>query len=167
MTNQAIILAAAKAAKVAGALLLAICSHESGGLHNIMVPRDGDSPSIGMCQIKKSTAEEMGYKGIAYGKLKPSTVLPVPGLMEPDGKPEGLMIPSVNAKYAARYLKQKLKDNDGDLCKATAAYNMGHFKASKKHPGKPVNFKYVKKVTLYLDEEHKDMLICGPRKVEE
>lgn len=164
MTITAIILAAAKSVGVPGALLLAICSHESN-LDNVVVPRDGSSASIGFCQIKESTAQNMGYKGIAYGPLK--SVREGSDTMEPAGKPAGLMIPSVNAKYAAKYLKMQLKRYGGDWCKATAAYNAGTYNPSIKSPGKPRNLKYVNSVVLKLDEEHKDYLMCGERKVED
>lgn len=162
---ETIILAAAKAVGVPGALFLAICTHESN-LVNVMVPNDGGDPSYSICQLKEDTARDMGYKGVASGALKPSTDPMFPGAMVPDGKPHGLMIPSVNAKYAARYLKKQLDRYDGDWCMATAAYNAGRYRPSKKYPGKPRNFRYVKKVVLHLDTKNKDLLVCGPRKVE-
>jgi soluble lytic murein transglycosylase-like protein len=160
-----IILATAKSVGVPGALLLAICTHESN-LVNIMVPNDGGDASYGICQIKEDTAREMGYRGISSGPLKLTDNPVFTGDMEPDGPPAGLMIPKVNARYAAKYLKKWLNKYDGDWCKAVAAYNWGSYSPSKKYPGKPKNFKYVKKVILHLDEKNKDFLVCGPRKVE-
>ena len=66
-----IILAAAKAIGVPGALLLAICTQESS-LVNLMVPDDNGAPSYGLCQLQEDTAKSMGYTGIATGPLKPS-----------------------------------------------------------------------------------------------
>lgn len=143
MTISTIILAAAKAVGVPGALLLAICTHESN-LENVIVADDGGSPSIGVCQMKQATAESMGFVGTQTDLLKPKT----------------------NAKYAAKYLKKQLDRYDGDWCKATAAYNSGTYNPSKKAPGKPRNLKYIKSVVLKLDDKHKDYLICGERKAE-
>ena len=144
MTYSTIILAIAKTVGVPGALLLAICTHESH-LQNVVAPQDHGSPSYGLCQIKQDTAKAMGYTG--------------------DG--QGLMNPDTNVRYAAQYLKMQLERYDGDWCKATSAYNAGIYTESKVVPGKPRNLKYIKGVTLLLDDEHKDFLICGPRKVEE
>lgn len=161
-----IILAAAKSIGVPGALLLAICSQETR-LINVMVPNDNGAPSYGICMVQEGTARMMGYKGIATGPLQPSLRKGFKGLMEPLGKPMGLMDPTINARYAAKYLKEKLDDYEGDWCRSVAAYNAGTYNPSSKLPGKPRNYKYVKAVTLQLDEEHKDMLFCGSRKVEE
>lgn len=144
MTFSSIILYAAKSVGVSGSLLLAICTFESK-LVNTISPHDNGSPSYGICQIKESTARMLGF----------------------NGQREDLMNPSINAKYAALYLKKQLERYDGDLCMATAAYNAGTYNPSKIVPGKPKNLKYVKGVTLHLDDQYKDMLICGPRKVEE
>lgn len=143
MTYTAIILAIAKAAGVPGSLFLAICIHESK-LLNVVTPHDNGSPSYGLCQIKESTARMMGFKG------------PINKLMDP----------YINAKFSALYLKKQLERYNWDLCMATAAYNAGSYNPSN-IPGKPRNLKYVRGVTLHLDDEHKDLLICGPRKVEE
>ncbi len=163
---SSLILAAAKSVGVPGALLLAICTQESS-LVNIVVPDDNGAPSYGICQLQEDTARSMGYSGIATGPLKPSERKLFKGAMEPDGKPQGLMIPKTNARYAAKYLKKQLDRYDWDFCHAVAAYNAGTYTPSPKLPGKPRNYKYVKAVTLRLDEEHKDMLICGPRKVQQ
>jgi soluble lytic murein transglycosylase-like protein len=143
MPYSAIILSIAKVVGVPGALLLAICTQESN-LQNIVAPYDHGSPSYGLCQIKQDTAKSLGYTGNG----------------------DGLMIPDVNARYAAKYLKMQLDRYDGDWCKSVAAYNSGTYNPSTIVPGKPKNLKYVKAVKLLLDEEHRDFLICGPRKVE-
>lgn len=138
MTYSAIILAAAKAAKVSGALLLAICTHESG-LTNAYVLHDGGSPSIGVCQIKESTAKMMGFKG----------------------QWQDLMNPSVNAKWAAKYLSYQIDRYGDDWCKLVAAYNAGTYSESKKVPGKPRNLKYVLMVQEKLEKELQHRLTCG------
>lgn len=132
-----LILSAAKTAKVSGPLLLAICTHESG-LKNVFVPHDVTGPTYGICQVKQATAEMLGYKG-------------------PVG---GLMIPSVNAEYAAKYLKYQKDRYNKDWCKATAAYNAGSYKESEIFPGLPKNLKYVRKVQSKLDESLQSKLSC-------
>jgi len=144
MDYSTIILAAAKVIGVPGSLLLAICTHESG-LRNIIAPQDHGSASYGICQVKVETAK----------------------MVEPNANVTYILHPENNAKIAAKYLKTQLDRYDGDWCKATAAYNSGTYNPSTKVPGKPRNLKYVKAVTLHLDEEHKDFLICGPRKIEQ
>ena len=66
MSYSAIILAAAKAVGVPGALLLAICTHESN-LQNVIAPQDHGSPSYGLCQVKQDTAKALGYLGDGNG----------------------------------------------------------------------------------------------------
>lgn len=163
---ESIILLVAKTVGVPGVLLLAICTNESG-LNNLTILHDGGSPSVGICQVKKETAELMGYKGISYGKLRPTKNRMYPGAMEAVGRAKGLMNPKTNAEFAAKYLKYQLERYDNNWCKATAAFNAGTYNPSKKSPGKPRNYKYVKQVTLFLDDDHKDYLVCGARKVEE
>ncbi len=160
MSYASLILAIAKTVGVPGSLLLAICTHESN-LKNVAVLHDNGSPSYGLCQIKEETAKSVGFSGVATGPLIKSDE--IVGTRAPADKGKGLMDPSTNIKYAARYLKMQLERYDGDWCKATAAYNSGTYNPSKKVVGKPRNLKYVKQVVLHLDEEHKDFLICGPR----
>lgn len=144
MSYSALILSIAKIVGVPGALLLAICTHESN-LQNVIAPHDHGSPSYGLCQVKEDTAKALGFQGSGGG----------------------LMIPELNVHYAAKYLKVQLDRYDGDWCKAVSAYNSGTFIESTHFPGQPKNLQYVNKVVLHLDEEHKDFLICGPRKLEE
>lgn len=133
-----IIIAAAKKAGVNGALLLAICSHESG-LNNVLVPHDGGSPTYGICQIKHGTAQMLGYKG----------------------NENGLMNPETNAKWAAKYLKYQKNRYDGAWVKAVAAYNSGTYNESKKIPGCPRNLRYLKHVQKKLHESLKHKLSCN------
>lgn len=160
MTLTALIVATAKTVGVPASLFLAICTHETN-LNNIVMPHDGGSASYSVCQIKEDTARELGFRGVASGPLKQSKIFP--GALEPLGKPHGLMVPSIGLFYSAKYLKKKLEQYDGDWCKATAAYNAGTYNPSKKALGKPRNFKYIKRVVLHLDDEHKDFLVCGAR----
>ncbi len=137
MDYVTIILKAAKMAKVSGALLLAICTHESR-LENVMVPNDGGSPTYGICQVKLGTAQMLGYKGDA----------------------QGLMDPKTNAKWAAQYLKRQKLRYDGDWYKAVAAYNAGTYNESSRVPGCAKNRKYVNRVKSKLKEELQDRLEC-------
>jgi len=144
MSYSAIILAAAKTVGVPGSLLLAICTYETG-LRNVRVQQDHGSPSLGICQVKTGTAKLMGM----------------------EVTDDDLLVPSINALAAAKYLKYQLDRYDGSWCQSTAAFNSGTYNPSKVEVGRPRNLKYVKGVTLLLDDEHKDFLVCGPRKVEE
>jgi soluble lytic murein transglycosylase-like protein len=137
MTYTQIILAAAKSAKISGALLLAICTHETN-LTNVTVYHDGDSPSYGICQVKYETAEMLGFKG----------------------QGEDLVNPFVNAKWAARYVKYQESRYGDNWCKIAAAYNAGSFNEHKWLKGYPRNLKYVRYVQQEIDDEFKDRLSC-------
>lgn len=137
MTFETIILLAAKKIGVSGTLLLAICTHESR-LQNVFVPHDGGSPTYGICQVKEDTARMLGHKGEA----------------------KVLMNPEENAKWAAEYLKYQLNRYDNDTCKAVAAYNAGKYNESKKKPGYPRNYLYIKKVQKHIPEIMKHELSC-------
>lgn len=136
MSYETIILAAAKAAKVSGALLLAICLQESGG-KNIYTENDGGSPTYGICQIKYDTATMMGYKG----------------------SPDGLMKPAINAKFAAKYLKYQENRYGENWCHMAAAYNSGTLQIEKRS-GKPRNLQYVRKVQKKLPESLRPSMSC-------
>jgi soluble lytic murein transglycosylase-like protein len=131
-----IILQAAKTVKISGAILVAVCSHESG-LNNLVTPHDGGSASIGICQVKHDTAVMLGYQG----------------------KPEGLLNPKTNAKYAAIYLKFQY-DRYQNWCKAIAAYNAGRYNESTREPGHPKNLKYVLNVGKKLNKSFQKVISC-------
>src|ERR1700722_2448059 len=130
-----IILGAAKSVKVSGAILVAICTHETG-LSNIYI-QDHGSPSIGICMVKYETATMLGY----------------------EGKPEGLMVPETNAYYAALYLKFQ-HDRYQNWCYAIAAYNAGRYNESKILPGHTRNLKYVRNVQKRMNKSLKKMTSC-------
>lgn len=134
------ILKAAKAAKVSGSLLLAICSHESLNFTLDYAANDGGSPSIGICQLKEATAKMVGFTGTVKELMKPET----------------------NVKYAAKYLKyQESRYGSRDWCKLVAAYNAGSYNESKRVPGYPMNLKYVRLVQKHLSKDLKQRLSCG------
>lgn len=141
MFYESIILAAAKAAKISGALLLAICTHESG-LKNVIAPHDGGSASFGICQMKLQTAQILGFKGSEKDLMKPET----------------------NAKFAALYLKYQLDRYNNEWMKAVAAYNSGTYNESVKVPECPRNLKYIKNIQSKLDHSLKPYLNCGKKK---
>lgn len=133
------ILSAAKSVGVSGTLLVALCAHESGGFKQNYAPMDHGSPSFGSCQIKKATAEFLGFKG----------------------KSEELMNPKVNSKYAALYLKYQQERYGDNWVQLAAAYNAGSYNPSNKVVGCPRNLRYVKLVQKKLPDSLKDRLSCG------
>lgn len=137
MTYETMILAAAKAAKVSGTILLAICTHETG-LKNTKLDYDGGSPTYGICQIKYGSAAIVGYRG----------------------EPEGLMDPKTNAKYAAKYLRYQYNRYYGNWLKAVAAYNAGKFNEDKNKVGCPRNIKYLKHVQEKVKDYMRFQLYC-------
>jgi len=144
MEVTTIILNAAKVAKVSGTLLLAICSHESNNFTMNYVPHDHGSPSYGQCQVKKNTAELLGFKG----------------------KPEDLMNPETNIKYAALYLAyQQNRYGEDDWVMLTSAYNAGSYLPSAKVVGCPRNLKYVRLVKKKLPLEYQNRLDCGKTEI--
>ena len=91
---------------------------------------DHGSPSLGICQIKYTTARSLGYKG-------------TPELLWHN--------PKVNIYWASKYLSRLLSRYGGDRYKAVSAYNLGHFQP--RQDGTAVNYKYVEKVMMALQEE--------------
>lgn len=85
-------------------IFTAVCYTESHFNANVIAKNDGGEDSIGLCQIKLSTARHMGYKGNKRGLLDPVT----------------------NATYAAKYFKHHLKNNNGNIVDAVISYNIGH-----------------------------------------
>lgn len=65
---------------------------------------DGRSSSIGLCQIKLSSAKQMGFKGTEKKLFEPSN----------------------NIYYAGKYLNYQLKRYHGNIKKSIIAYNYGH-----------------------------------------
>jgi soluble lytic murein transglycosylase-like protein len=137
------IMSAAKTVGVSGNLLLAICSHESGGFKYNYTHMDHGSPSFGFCQVKYDTAVSMGFKG----------------------KPDDLNKPYTNSLWAARYLKYQLSTYDNNTVMAVAAYNSGTYHPSNKVLGCPRNLGYIKRVQSRLPFFLKDQLNCGSYRV--
>lgn len=86
-------------------LLSSLCYIESHHKPDAIHKDDGPGgDSLGICQIKLSTAREMGFKGSA----------------------KQLMSPSTNIKYAAKFLKYQLKRYGNNTERAVIAYNRGN-----------------------------------------
>jgi soluble lytic murein transglycosylase-like protein len=93
----------ASQAGLPGGMLQAVCGVESGLNPRAIHHDDGGSNSIGLCQIKLSTARWLGYQGTE----------------------EGLFDAELNASYAAKYLAYQMRRYGNNTHKAIAAYNAG------------------------------------------
>jgi soluble lytic murein transglycosylase-like protein len=89
---------------VIASLLLAICEVESSGKTNAINIQDGDSASLGYCQVKFSTAKWLGYKGTIS---------------------ELWLNKEVNKRYAKKYIEYQYRRYQGDIEKTISAYNAG------------------------------------------
>ncbi len=86
-------------------LLSSLCyvesKHDIAAIHH----DDGNSDSLGICQIKHDTAKWLGFKG----------------------SKEELMRPDINIKYAGLYLRYQIKRYNS-VSKAVISYNRGNAK---------------------------------------
>jgi soluble lytic murein transglycosylase-like protein len=85
-------------------VLAATCFIESSYNVKAIHHDDGGENSVGVCQVKLSTAKWLGFKGTE----------------------KQLMKPEINVYYAAKYLKHQLKRYKGDVARALTAYNRGN-----------------------------------------
>lgn len=110
-------------------MLSALCHVESQ--HNVIAVHhdDGKSASLGVCQVKLSTARFLGFPGSQHD----------------------LMDPYMNIHYAAKYLRRQLDRYGGNYSKGIAAYNAGSCRFNSK--GLIKNRKYVEKVLQAWDAE--------------
>lgn len=99
-----------------------ICWVESNHNPKALHKDDGGGNSVGVCQIKLSTARSLGFKG----------------------NETQLQDPKVNIYYSARYLRRQLDRYRGDSHKAVAAYNAGAWRLNMQ--GQIKNRHYVDKV---------------------
>lgn len=109
-------------------LLSALCYVESTHKINAYHMDDGNSPSLGICQVKLGTARLLGFRGTE----------------------EQLMDPEVNIEYAGKYLSKQLRRYAQDVHKAVSAYNSGTWMTNDR--GETKNLKYVAKVFKALQE---------------
>ena len=138
MNYWQIISAAAKAAKISAVLLYAVCSHESRNFELDYSIYDSGSPSYSVCQIKKSTAVQMGWTG---------------------KNPMELRNPYIGIKYAALYLAYQQNRYGNNWVKQAASYNAGSYLEGLN--GCPKNMKYVRLVQQKLPKNTRYKLSCG------
>lgn len=111
-------------------LLSSVCYVESKHDVEAIHAHDGGSDSIGLCQLKLSTARFLGYQGSGRH-------------LHQD--------PLVNAFYAGKYLRYQLNRYDHDVLRATSAYNSGTYKLNQ--GGQPVNREYIRQVLKAWSEK--------------
>lgn len=111
ITIAALFVSASTTYSLPPGLLSSICYAESRHSTLELVTQDNGSPSYGICQIKYDTAALMGFKGTS----------------------KQLLTPKVNIKYAAKYLKYQLLRYQGNVYKASLAYNAGSYRCGKNH----------------------------------
>ena len=87
-------------------LLSSLCYIESRHVAGVVHYNDGDSSSLGVCQIKYKTAKWLGFKGTS----------------------QQLMEPRINILYAGKYLKYQLTRYNWNVKRAVIAYNIGNAK---------------------------------------
>lgn len=87
-------------------LLPSLCYVETKHDVNAVHYDDGGSDSLGICQIKLSTAKSLGFKGTQ----------------------KQLMLPNTNIFYAAKFLRYQITRYHGNITKAVVAYNKGNAK---------------------------------------
>ena len=126
MNIETVIIASAKLANVAPALLLSVCTVESNLQSRINVLDHGGA-SYGICQVKLTTA-----KG-----------------EDPQASPVRLLTdPAYNSFMAGKYLARQLRRYHGNQIKAVMAYNAGSWKGRR---ASKTNREYLKRVTCQLE----------------
>lgn len=103
-------------------LLSALCYVESADQVNAVHKDDGGGDSLGVCQIKETTAKIMGFKGAK----------------------RDLMNPVTNIYWAGKYLAKQLIRYNGNYFRAISAYNSGTYRRNRL--GRVSNQPYVNKV---------------------
>lgn len=88
-------------------LLSSLCYVESKHDVSAYHEDDGKGNSVGICQVKLSTARMLGFKGTE----------------------KQLMVPQTNIVYAARYLRHQMDRYDGNITYAIISYNQGSRKS--------------------------------------
>lgn len=85
-------------------LLTSLCYVESKHKITAVHKDDGGEDSLGVCQIKLSTAKELGFRGTV----------------------KQLMQPNYNVKYSAKFLRKQIDRYNGNVRKAVISYNRGN-----------------------------------------
>ena len=143
-------------------LLRAICWQESRHKPWAFNPADGGvgNSAFGICQVLHSTARSYGVRDKRC--LKPFANMRPSQRVYKNCKLFGTR---TNITIAAHFLKSRINQYNGDLLKATAAYNSGRYRLCKdgwlRYKGRkfkrctiggPVNEYYLKKVWLALKQ---------------
>lgn len=116
-------------------LLSSLCYIESNHKINAYHKDDGISNSVGICQIKLSTAKTLGFEGTE----------------------KQLMEPKNNIFYAAAYLNKQRSRYKGSVSKAVISYNIGNAKGL-------TSSKYqIKVFKRWMQISHENST-CGPEK---
>lgn len=117
-------------------LLTSLCYVESNHNPKAIHKDDGNSNSVGVCQVKLSTARSLGFKGTEKQLLDPET----------------------NIYYSAKYLKYQLLRYKNNSTNAIIAYNRGNAKGL-------TRTKYSDKVIQRwrINNERCKENSCGPR----
>jgi soluble lytic murein transglycosylase-like protein len=111
-------------------LLSSLCYIESKHNPNAINYDDGDGDSIGMCQIKVSTAKQFDRRATA----------------------KKLFNAKYNLKIAAKYLSYQIDRYHGDIRKAVLAYNAGSYIPKRTKKDVAVNEKYFKMIVKKAEE---------------
>jgi soluble lytic murein transglycosylase-like protein len=104
MTLQALFLAATIQFHLPANLINSVCWVETKHKVNAIHHDDGGADSLGVCQIKLATAQDLGFEGTA----------------------KQLMDPKTNITYSAAYLSYNIARYHGNVEKAVIAYNRGN-----------------------------------------
>lgn len=130
-------------------LLTAVCEVESGLNPNAYKPRDGSSPSYGLCQIKAIAVQDihgppvLRHRGLPFDRLHLD-----------------LRDPYNNARYAGRVLHKNIRKYSCGAY-AVARYNAGHL--SLENNKRTKNWRYVEKVYNRYEQERAKQCIVNPR----
>lgn len=106
LTLTLLFISASSTFKLPPDLLKSLCYVESGHKVEAIHYADGVGNSLGVCQIKLTTAKQLGFRGTE----------------------KQLMEPNTNIYYAAKYLAHQRDRYAGSIEKAVIAYNIGSAK---------------------------------------
>lgn len=143
-------------------LLRAICWHETKHRPRDLNESDGGegNSAFGICQVLYNTAAQYGTVDERCKDFTSDT----PRIMR-EYKNCKLFGPETNIRIAAKYLRDKIKENEGNIFEAIASYNTGSYKEcrdgwlyyKKKRfkrciQGGPVNIYYILEIFQALKE---------------
>lgn len=127
--------------KVERALMLGLIMWESGfNTNEQLFEKNVNDFSVGLCQVRYETAKGMGFKG----------------------KLADLFDPYTNVYYGARYLSERLHENNNNYPDSLSAYNAGH--VSKNLLGQYTNADYVNGIMIYYGQFKAQLINAGLEK---